>query len=143
LLEVLVATAIMGIAVAGVLSALSATARNAARISENDLALRLARQKMDDLLLDRTLPTGIPVEGRWDERIVGVKAGWRAVTRPFESLPGAGPLSPVLDQVRLEIWWMSGQQRRTMMIEGYRRGILPPGVPAPPLPDLRPTFAQP
>jgi general secretion pathway protein I len=137
LLEVLVATALMGIAVAGVLSALSATARNAARVNESDLAVRLARQKMDELLLDPRLPYQTPLEGRWDERLIGTRAGWRAVVRPFEALPGSGPMSPVLESIVLEVWWMSGPaQRRTLQIEGYRRGLLPPDAQAPPLPPL-------
>src|ERR1700730_13512709 len=54
-LEVLVATLIMGIAVAGVLGGLSASARNAARLTQYDRATLLARAKMNELLLDPTI----------------------------------------------------------------------------------------
>ena len=43
LLEVLVATLIMGIAIAGILSAISASSRNAARLTQYDRAVLLAR----------------------------------------------------------------------------------------------------
>ena len=53
LLEVLVATLIMGIAVAGILSGMAGASRNAARLTDIDRATLLAKQKMDELLLDR------------------------------------------------------------------------------------------
>jgi hypothetical protein len=31
-----------------------------------------------------------------------------------------------LERVELEIWWMSGDQRRTYVVEGYRRAVLKP-----------------
>ena len=51
LLEVLVATLIMGIAISGVLSGLAAASRNAARLTDYDRATLLAREKMDELLV--------------------------------------------------------------------------------------------
>ncbi len=53
LLEVMVASLIMGIAVAGVLSGLAGAARNASRLTDYDRATLVAKQKMDELLLDR------------------------------------------------------------------------------------------
>jgi len=48
LLEVLVATVIMGIAVAGLIAGLSQSVRNAARLSDYDRAAMLARTKMNE-----------------------------------------------------------------------------------------------
>lgn len=128
LLEVLVATLIMGIAVAGVLSAVSASTRNAARLTQYDRASLLARQKMDELLVDLRLPRRTIIEGRWDRsQSGGVDAGWRARVTPFETAPGAGPGQWVMDRLELEIWWMEGATRRALALEGYRRGILRPG----------------
>ena len=56
LLEVLVATLIMGIAVAGILSGMAGALRNAARLTDYDRATLLAKQKMDELLIDRAAP---------------------------------------------------------------------------------------
>ena len=61
LLEVMVATLIMGIAVSGVLSGLAAAARNASRLTQYDRATLLARQKMDELLVDQTVRRGLPM----------------------------------------------------------------------------------
>ena len=125
LLEVLVATLIMAIAVTGLLSALSTSLRNAARLTDYDRAALLARQKMDELLIARPLPTGGVMEGSWDPSLTsGGPMGWRARMTPFEIPPRSGPGTPILDRVELEIWWMSGGHRRTFTLEGFRREVL-------------------
>ena len=128
LLEVLVATLIMGIAVSGVLSGLAAAARNASRLTQYDRATLLARQKMDELLVDHSIGRGVSLEGVWDPALSGgVSAGWRALVDPFESTPGSGPGNWVLDRIQLEVWWMDGAARRGFTLEGFRRGILKNG----------------
>ncbi len=128
LLEVLVATLIMGIAIAGILGALSASSRNAARLTQYDRATLLARQKMDELLVDQHTPRRTTLAGVWTpQQSGGVEAGWRAQVTPFERAPGAGPGQWVVDRIELEIWWMDGATRRGFNLEGFRRGILHPG----------------
>jgi prepilin-type N-terminal cleavage/methylation domain-containing protein len=130
LLEVLVATLIMGVAVAGLLGGLSATTRNAARLSQYDRATLLARQKMDELLVATELRRGQPFEGAFDPAATGgIPIGWKAIVQPFETLPGAGPGQWVLDRIQLEIWWMDGVTRHAFALEGFRRGILQEGDP--------------
>jgi prepilin-type N-terminal cleavage/methylation domain-containing protein len=132
LLEVLVATLIMGIAVAGILGGLSASARNAARLTDYDRATLLAKSKMDELLADQKIPRRIPMEGVFAPALAGgVTAGWRARITPFENAPGAGPGRWVLDRVELQIWWFTGPvdspTRHEYTLEGFRRGMLQPG----------------
>jgi general secretion pathway protein I len=137
LLEVMVATTIMAIAVVGLLSSLSASLRNAARLTDYDRSALLARRKMDELLLDRRLPRFTIVEGNWDQSATGVEGGWRARITPFDLPPGVGAGVAVLDRVELEVWWKKGGLRRTFTLEGFRRGMLRPeevalaGAPAP------------
>ncbi len=124
LLEVLVATLIMGIAVAGMLSGLASSTRNAARLSEYDRASVLAKSKMDELLVDHNLPRGAPIGGDFDPVVTGgVPAGWTATVFPFEQAPGGGQGRWVVDRIQLEVWWMSGQVRRGFSLEGFRRSI--------------------
>jgi len=126
-MEVLVATLIMAIAVAGSLSGISAAARNASRLTQYDRATILARQKMDELLVDPNLPHG-GVSGMFNpEQSGGAAVGWQAVSSAFEGGPGPG----VVDRVALEIWWMDGSVRRVFALEGYRRGRLGSGEAAP------------
>ena len=125
LLEVLVATVIMGIAVAGLLNTLSTASRNAAHLTEYDRATLLAKSKMDELLVDQTLPRNTPLEGTFPPaESGGVPAGWTATVTAFETTPGAGRGQWVVDRIALEIWWMSGSTRRAFSLEAFRRSIL-------------------
>src|SRR5260221_9749378 len=117
-LEVMVATTIMGIAVVTLLSALSTSVRNATRLTDYDRAVLLARAKMDALLVDPALPRLTVMEQPLDPGLLGgTRGGWRAQVTPFEIGPG--------DRLRLhrgqmEIWGVSG---------GSRGPLWPPGVP--------------
>ena len=125
LLEVLVATAIMGIAVVTLLAALSTAMRSAARLTEYDRAALLARRKMDELLVEIRLPRNVVLQGAWDPA-VGVDGGWRARLTPFEGPPRGVSGPQILDRLELEVWWMQAGQRRTFQLESYRRGVLRP-----------------
>ncbi|MGE5645900.1 MAG: type IV pilus modification PilV family protein [Acidobacteriota bacterium] len=128
LLEMLVATTIMGIAVVALLANLSTSMRNGARLSDYDRAAVLARAKMDELLLDRNLPLFAALAGTFEPAVTGgAEAGWKARVTPFEMLPGARQGSLVLERLELEVWWGPGEHKRTLTLEGYRQAILPAG----------------
>jgi type II secretion system protein I len=131
LLEVLVATVIMGVAVAGLIAGLSQSVRNASRLTDYDRAALLARTKMNDLLVDANLPFDGTIEGKFDaDQSSGVPAGWRAALRPFDLPPNAGPGTMILQRIALELWWQPASgTRRTMQLESYRPARIP--VPAP------------
>ncbi len=130
LLEVLVATVVMGIAVAGLIAGLSQSVRNAGRLSEYDKGAMLARTKMNDLLLNRALPLSGSLEGKFGPDEAGsTDAGWKASIRPFEiqfpdqkQMPGM----PLLQEVALEVWWQPAiGTRHTIQLAGYRRTHVP------------------
>jgi len=122
LLEVLVASLIMGIAVVGLLSAISTSIRNAARLANHDRIALIARAKMDSLLLNTAIPQFSVLEGAIDPALMGgVEAGWRARVTPFEMPLARSAGTPVLQRIELEIWWMAGGQRRTFTLDGFRR----------------------
>jgi prepilin-type N-terminal cleavage/methylation domain-containing protein len=128
LLEVMVAALVMGIAVAGVLSGLAGAARNASRLTDYDRATLVAKQKMDELLVDRDAPRDGPIGGTFDPMVTGnTRMGWSARVTPFEAPPGRGPAAWGVDRVELEIWWMQGETRRAFTLEGFRRNLLRPG----------------
>lgn len=128
LLEVLVATLIMGLAVVGLLSAISTSLHNAARLSDYDRVALLARAQMDALLLNRRLPPFSILHGTFDPALAGVmESGWRARLTPFEMPPNRAAGTYVLERVELEVWWMAGAgNRRTFTLDAFRRVRLRP-----------------
>lgn len=127
LLEVLVATVIMGVAVAGLIAGLSQSVRNASRLTEHDRAAMLARTKMNDLLVDVNLPFDGTVEGQFDrDQSGGVPSGWRASLRPYDVPPHATPGTVILQRIGLELWWQpESGSRRTIQLESYRPMAIP------------------
>lgn len=125
LLEMLVATLIMGIAVIGLMSEITSSMRNASRVTNRDRAALLARSKMDELLADPQFPLETPVEGAFDASLTGgVEGGWRARLTRFEMPPSPAPGQQSLDRMSLEIWWMARGERRTFALSGYRAHVL-------------------
>jgi len=127
LLEVLVASAVMAIAITGLMSAISTSLRNAARLTEYDRAVLFGRQKMDELLIAAKLPIGTPFEGTWDAPTTGaLPIAWRARLTPFEMPPNAGLGTRILERIELEIFWENQNQRRSFKLEGFRSSVLTP-----------------
>ena len=122
LLEVLVATLIMAVAVVALLSNLSTSLNNAARLTDYDRASLVAERVMNDLLVNRSLPPLRVIQEQWDAQIVGVPGGWRARITPFQVPPPGQTLG--MERVELEVWWMNGGARRTFTLEGYRTAQL-------------------
>jgi general secretion pathway protein I len=128
LLEMIVATTIMGIAVVGLLVGISGATRNAARLRDYDRVVQLARLRMNELLLDERIPLNSEISGQFDPALTGgLNAGWRARVTVAETSPAPpAPGDFVLDRIQLEIWWMAGPQRRTFALDTYRRRTLRP-----------------
>jgi general secretion pathway protein I len=127
LLEMIVATTILAVAVVGVLAGLASTARNAARLQDYDRAVQLARSRMSELMLDRTLPLNTVIEGRFDPaQTGGAEAGWRVRQTILEMPPVVRPGQTALSRLELEVWWLSGNQRRVYTLDAYRLHPLKP-----------------
>jgi type II secretion system protein I len=124
LLEMLVATVIMGMAVAGLLSNLSTSLRNASRLSDYDQAALLAKRTMDELLLNPRLAKNTVIEGRFDPALTGVEGGWRAMLSNFEEPPRMIPGESVLERLELQVHWASGSRQSNLTLEGFRRTII-------------------
>lgn len=135
LLEMIVATLIMGIAIVGMLSGLAGATRNASRLMERDRAVQLARAKMNELIADRDLPREQLLNGEFAPiETGGVEAGWRARVTVFEK-PASLQGVMLVDRIELEIWWITAGDRRTFPLEGYRTRLAVAadyGIEAPP-----------
>jgi general secretion pathway protein I len=124
LLEVLVATTIMAIAVTALVGNLTGSLRNLDRLTQKDRAATLAKRKMEELLLNPSLPRFQQMEGKWDPPNVSDRQGWVLRLTPFDVPEVAGPGAPILDRLQLDAWWMDGTQRRVYTLVAYRRGVL-------------------
>jgi type II secretion system protein I len=125
LLEMMVATFIMAVAIVGLLAATSSSMQNAARLTDYDRAAMVARTKMDALLLDYRLPRDEIVEGLFDPAMMGgARGGWRARLTIYELPPQPQPEWNYLERLELQVWWMSGPERRSFSLEGFRRNVL-------------------
>ena len=126
LLEVLVATAIMAIAVTTAVTALRTSLRNADRQMELEKVGSLAHRKMDELLVERLTPRCQGFGGKFPPLYTGgLEAGWNALVTPYET----SPMPPVigaaaLERIQLEVWWNTATGRSTMRLEAYRRTVL-------------------
>ncbi len=127
LLEVLVATLIMGIAVTGLIVGLSQSVKNAARLADYERAVMVARTQMNELRLDEMLPIDGSVDGTFPPADWGgLRSGWRATMQPFDIPENAGPGTPIMQQISLQVWWepLSGT-RRTIQVMGYKPTKIP------------------
>ena len=131
LLEMIVATVIMSIAVVGMLSGLAGATRNAALLRDYDRMTQLARLRMNDLIVDPGFRTGSSTSGTFDPAVTGgLDAGWSARCTLFEQsgIPHAPtPGELILDHVLLDVWWMSGSARRTFTLETVRSRVAAAG----------------
>jgi general secretion pathway protein I len=118
LLEVLVATTIMAVAVVTLLSALTMSLRNASALMDSDKAAMLGKQTLDALLVETNLPPGEILQGQFKPLETGLTGGWRARVEPFETVQG---VRGRVDRIAVEIWWQRGLGRRTMQLEAFRR----------------------
>jgi general secretion pathway protein I len=121
LLEMMVATTIMGVAVVGLLSEISGSVHNAARLRDYDRVAQLAREQMNELLADYQMPRNVELNNQFDPAITGgLEAGWRSRLTTFEK-PAAATGQLVLDRIQLEVWWNSGGKHRTISLESFRK----------------------
>ena len=121
LLEMIVATAILGIAIIGLMTLITTVLANAARIREYDRAAMLARTKMNQLLVEEPLPLGIDLSGKFETGL-----GWEARVEPFFVPRILRVGRTMLVRIRLSVWWDSDGRRKRLKLESFRRMIIRP-----------------
>ena len=124
LLEVMVATLIMGIAVVGLLANLHGSLRNTERIGSFDRATLFAQHKMDELIAQPRVPLNVKSEGAFPEGSDASQGGWQAVATAWEAPPRPPAGELVLARIELEVWWVENGKRRTFSVEGFRQQVL-------------------
>ena len=125
LLEMLVASTIMAVAIVGLLQGIGGATRNAARLRDYDRAAQLARLKMNDLLADDNLTAGGLLSGTFDRTLTGgMDVEWqgRLTTTSMPPTPMTG--QPCLQRIELQIRWTAGGQPKNFTLDAYRTHIL-------------------
>lgn len=115
LLEMIVAIALLGLAVSGLISMISSSLAGAAMTREYERAAMLAKTRMNELLVMRPIPLGAPMSGAFSE-----SSGWEATARPTLEFGSSATGSQIV-RVDLKVWWQAGSERRSIDFEGYRR----------------------
>lgn len=121
LLEMIVATAILGIAIIGLMTLITTVLANAAHIREYDQAAMLARTKMNQLLVEEPLPLGSSLSGMFEDRV-----GWEAKVEPFLLPPIPKVGRTMLVRIGLNVWWNSDGRTKRLKLESFRRMIIRP-----------------
>jgi len=115
LLEILVATAILGTSVAALFGLLSGSLGNLQRLRGPARAQMLAQSRMNELLAAGVATDGgamapIPldqkIEGRWDEQY-----RWEALATRFNAPPDIVPGQPVMVRIALDVFWRPSPDR--------------------------------
>jgi general secretion pathway protein I len=117
LLEVLVATIILAVAVSALLANLSTSTSNLFRTNDIDKLTFLSKRKMDELIAVRASAGGL--EGVLEQDMKNnATAGFRAVILPVTGI--GSNTGERVERIVLETWILSGTRRRTMQLESFR-----------------------
>jgi general secretion pathway protein I len=126
LLEVLVATAILGTAVTALFSLLSGSLSNVERLRAPSRALMLAQSRMNELLssgIDMPDGTSVPlpinqkIEGKWDDQF-----RWEAMATRYSPLPEVGQEPAAVVRIALNVYWKTAPSRpeKKLSLETYQ-----------------------
>lgn len=126
LLEILVATAIMGTAVAALFGLLSTSLGNASRLQAPSRALLLGQSRMNEMLSAGiesglgtlvAMPLDLKLQGRWDDQY-----RWEALATRWNPPPDTAPGQPVLVRIALDVFWKTqpGKQEKKLSLETYQ-----------------------
>lgn len=128
LLEMLVASTIMAVAIVALLNGISGATRTAARLREYDRVVQLARLRMNDLLADLSTPAGQTMSGTFDQRQTGGQpVTWQARLTTVEAPPQRMVGQPSLERIELQVSWLSGGHPHSFTLDAHRTRYLTQG----------------
>jgi prepilin-type N-terminal cleavage/methylation domain-containing protein len=125
LLEVLVATVVLGASVAALFSLLSGSLTNARRLQAPEQAVLMARSQLNALLAaseqgraaEPALPLDQRVRGRWNDQF-----RWEAQASKVPTSRPAVPGEAVLVRIEFDAYWNTGQDaaEKQLSLETYQ-----------------------
>ena len=122
LMEVLMATSLLGISFATIFSGLSAGLRTTDRLDRFDRANDFAASKLSELILDPSL-----VAGQVGSGVSPSGIEWQARTQLVDTRPLADPKKPAqLVRIILEVSWRTRSGRQSLRLETLKLCIPEP-----------------
>lgn len=126
LLEILVATAILGTAVAALFGLLSGALGNMQRLRAPAQALLLGQSCMNELLAAGleaggktavAIPLDQKIQGSWNEQF-----RWEALATRFNPPPETAPGQTILVRIALDVFWKTvpGKPEKKLSLETYQ-----------------------
>ena len=121
LLEMIVATTLLSLAIVGLLGVIQTSLSNAVRVQEYDRVAMLARSTMSEIWVQDPLPVPGEMSGSYDDR-----SGWEAIVKPFE-MPFVFRASGVMvARIELSVWWLDEGRKKTQVFNGFKRVRITP-----------------
>ncbi len=111
LLEVLIASVLLGAVFVAAMALMSRSLQNIERMSVHELVLLHAREKMTELLLHEELAPE-SLAGEWND---GFR--WQVEIAPYQTVNPGQPAAYGLFRVRLTILWGGRESVRTYVVE--------------------------
>lgn len=136
LLEVMIAMVLVGTGIALAFTAVSSGTRLEAKMREQEAAVRLARAKLDEVLLN---PADFSLSAEdGTQRYAGADFGYRVKARRLPLVGEAlrarlGGQAGWMEEVSIEVFWGPENQQQSYRLVTYRKaqdGASPAGVPA-------------
>ena len=122
LMEVLMATSLLGISFATIFSGLSAGLRTTGRLDSFDRGNEFATRKLNELFLDPSLAAGQVRSG-----VSPSGLSWQARTQLVEERPLSDPKKPAqLVRIILEVSWRTRSGRQSLRLETLKLCIPEP-----------------
>lgn len=115
LLEVALATVLLGVVAAGLLGTINSAMGGVRASQEHSRAVMHATSVLDELLARPQLRAGQVLPGP-----ASATSGWRAVIDPLPERSNRLQ-STGLVKVRVQVWWLSDGQRKSLTLDGIRR----------------------
>ena len=114
LLEVVIAVVLVGVIFGAIIQAFSYSLRNISQVNVYQIALQLAQNKMNELLIDESIIEDGALDGSWDDNY-----SWRAVmeTREVDDLTvDKNRLTTRLLHIRLTVTYTNEGRRREVRL---------------------------
>ena len=118
LLEVVLATVLLGVAAAGLLGTINSALGGVRASREHSRAVMRATSVLDELLARPQLQAGQALQGS-----VSATSGWRVAIEPLPERSNRLQATGLV-KVQVQVWWLSDGQRKTLTLDGYRREVI-------------------